>query len=106
MAAACVFLLNLPKDIYAANTQPMLSNINVWKGSDVSIADLARAIAQVTGFEGSISFDTTKPDGAPRKLLEVSRLTNMGWTASIPLEEGIRRTYDWYLANEGSLRTA
>ena len=106
MAAACVFLLNLPKDIYAANTQPTLSHINVGTGSDVSIADLARAIAQVTGFEGRISFDSTKPDGAPRKLLDVSRLTNMGWTASIPLEEGIRQTYDWYLANQGSLRTA
>ena len=106
MAAACVFLLNLPKDVYAANTEPMLSHINVGTGSDVSIADLARAIARVTGFEGSISFDATKPDGAPRKLLDVSRLTNMGWTASIPLEEGIRQTYDWYLANEGSLRTA
>jgi GDP-L-fucose synthase len=106
MAAACVFLLNLPKDIYAANTQPMLSHINVGTGCDVSIADLARSIAQVTGFEGRISFDTTKPDGAPRKLLDVSRLTNMGWTASVPLEEGIRQTYDWYLANEGSLRTA
>ena len=106
MAAACVFLLNLPKDIYAANTQPMLSHINVGTGSDVSIADLARAIAKVTGFEGRISFDTTKPDGAPRKLLDVSRLTNMGWTAGIPLGEGIRQTYDWFLANQGSLRTA
>jgi nucleoside-diphosphate-sugar epimerase len=104
MAAACVFLLNLPEDIYAANTQPMLSHINVGTGSDVSIADLARTIAQVTGFEGDISFDTTKPDGAPRKLLDVSRLTNMGWAASIQLEEGIRQTYDWYLANQGSLR--
>lgn len=106
MAAACVFLLNLPKDIYASNTQPMLSHINVGTGSDVSIADLARAIAQVTGFEGRISFDTTKPDGAPRKLLDVSRLTNMGWTASVPLEEGVSQTYDWFLANQGSLRTA
>ena len=106
MAAACVFLLNLPKDVYAANTEPMLSHINVGTGSDVSIADLARAIARVTGFEGRISFDATKPDGTPRKLLDVSRLTNMGWTASIPLEEGIRQTYDWFLANQGSLRTA
>jgi GDP-L-fucose synthase len=106
MAAACVFLLNLPKDVYAANTEPMLSHINVGTGSDVSIADLARAIAQVTGFEGRISFDATKPDGAPRKLLDVSRLTNMGWTAGVSLEEGIRQTYDWYLANQGSLRTA
>jgi GDP-L-fucose synthase len=106
MAAACVFLLNLPQNIYAANTQPMLSHINVGTGRDVSIADLAQTIAQVTGFEGRISFDTTKPDGTPRKLLDVSRLTNMGWTASIQLEEGIRQTYDWYLASQGSLRAA
>ncbi len=106
MAAACVFLLNLPKDVYAANTTPMLSHINVGTGSDVSIVDLAQTIAKVTGFEGSISFDTTKPDGAPRKLLDVSRLTNMGWTAGVSLEDGIRQTYDWYLANQGSLRTA
>ncbi|WP_397575326.1 GDP-L-fucose synthase family protein [Sphingorhabdus sp.] len=106
MAEACAFLLNLPKDVYAENTEPMLSHINVGTGSDVSIADLARAIAQVTGFAGRISFDATKPDGTPRKLLDVSRLTNMGWTAGVPLEEGIRQTYDWYLANEGSLRTA
>jgi GDP-L-fucose synthase len=106
MAAACVFLLNLPKDVYAANTQPMLSHINVGTGRDVSIADLAQAIAQVTEFEGRIAFDTTKPDGPPRKLLDVSRLTNMGWTASIQLEEGIRETYNWYLANQEHLRAA
>jgi GDP-L-fucose synthase len=104
MAAACVFLLNLPKDVYAANTEPMLSHINVGTGSDVSIADLAWAIARGTGFEGRISFDTTKPDGAPRKLLDVSRLTNMGWTASVPLEVGIRQTYAWFLANQAYLR--
>jgi GDP-L-fucose synthase len=106
MAAACVFLLNLPKDIYAANTQPMLSHINVGTGSDASIADLAGVIAKVTGFEGRISFDTTKPDGTPRKLLDVSRLTNMGWAARIQLEEGIRQTYDWYLGNLDILREA
>jgi GDP-L-fucose synthase len=106
MAAACVFLLNLPKDSYAANTQPMLSHINVGTGSDVSIAGLAQTIAEVTGFEGRISFDTTKPDGTPRKLLDVSRVTNMGWAACVPLEEGIRQTYDWFLANQGSLRAA
>jgi nucleoside-diphosphate-sugar epimerase len=106
MAAACVFLLNLPKDIYAANTQPMLSHINVGTGHEVSIAGLAQTIAQVTGFAGRISFDATKPDGTPRKLMDVSRLTNMGWTASIPLEEGIRQTYDWYLANAYGLRKA
>jgi GDP-L-fucose synthase len=104
MATACVFLLNLPKDIYAANTQPMLSHINVGTGCDVSIADLALTIAHVTGFDGRISFDTTKPDGAPRKLLDVSRLTNMGWTASVPLEEGIRQTNGWYMQNHDLLR--
>lgn len=106
MAAACVFLLDIPKDVYAANTQPMLSHINVGTGCDVSIAGLAQTIAQATGFEGRISFDTTKPDGTPRKLLDVSRLTNMGWTASIPLEEGVRQTYDWYLSNLDRLREA
>lgn len=106
MAEASVFLLNLPNDVYAADTQPMLSHINVGTGSDVSIAELARIIAQVTGFEGRISFDTTKPDGTPRKLLDVSRLSNMGWTARIPLEEGIRQTYDWYLRNSDRLREA
>jgi GDP-L-fucose synthase len=106
MAEASVFLLNLPNDVYAANTQPMLSHINVGTGRDVSIADLARIIAQVTGFEGRISFDATKPDGTPRKLLDVSRLSNMGWTARIQLEEGIRQTYDWYLRNLDRLREA
>jgi GDP-L-fucose synthase len=106
MAAACIFLLGLPKDVYAANTKPMLSHINVGTGRDESIADLARTIAQVSGFEGRISYDTTKPDGTPRKMLDVSRLTNIGWQASIPLEEGIRHTYDWYLANQSSLRAA
>jgi len=106
MAAACIFLLSLPKDVYAANTKPMLSHINVGTGRDESIADLARTIAQVSGFEGRISYDTTKPDGTPRKMLDVSRLTKIGWQASIPLEEGIRQTYDWYLANQSSLRAA
>jgi nucleoside-diphosphate-sugar epimerase len=104
MAAACVFVLNLAQDVYAANTRPMLSHINVGTGGDISIADLAQTIAQVTGFEGLISFDTTKPDGPPRKLLDVSRLTRLGWQASIPLEEGICKTYDWYLTNQGYLR--
>lgn len=104
MAAACIFLLNLDKDVYRDSTKPMLSHINVGTGSDVSIADLACIIAQVTGFKGRMSHDATKPDGTPRKLLDVSRLANLGWRASIPLEEGIRQTYEWYLANQGHLR--
>ncbi|MFM7028520.1 MAG: GDP-L-fucose synthase family protein [Chakrabartia sp.] len=104
MAAASVFILTLAKEAYAANTQPMLSHINVGTGDDISIADLAQTIAGVTGFKGRIAFDTSKPDGTPRKLLDVSRLTQMGWTASIPLERGIRQTYEWFLANQDGLR--
>lgn len=72
--------------------------VNVGTGTDISIADLARLVQRVAGFSGSLVFDTTKPDGTPRKLLDVSRLTGLGWRASIGLEEGIRSTYEWYLS--------
>jgi nucleoside-diphosphate-sugar epimerase len=97
MAEASLFVLDLPKDRYDANTQPMLSHINVGSGSDVTIAELARMLAEVTGFKGRIAFDATKPDGSPRKLMDVSRLADMGWRASIPLEEGIATTYACFL---------
>ena len=71
--------------------------INVGVGNDISIAELARLIAAITGFDGRLEFDTTKPDGTPRKLLDVGKLTKLGWTARIPLEQGIRATYAWYL---------
>jgi GDP-L-fucose synthase len=98
-------VMNIDETIYRANTQPMLSHINVGSGKDISILELALIIAQVTGFKGRIVFDSTKPDGAPRKLLDVSRLTNMGWTAQIGLEEGVRLTYQWFLVNSHELRT-
>lgn len=105
MAAASVFVMDLDADTYASETQPMLSHINVGSGSDVTIRELAETVAKVTGFAGQISFDASKPDGAPRKLMDVSRLTRLGWTATIPLEQGISDTYDWFLAqNEGDLR--
>lgn len=97
MAEACLFVAGLPSEIYRANTEPMLSHINVGCGEDVSIAELAELIARVTGFTGAIRFDTSQPDGAPRKLLDVSRLAKMGWRSSIGLEEGILSTYQWYL---------
>jgi nucleoside-diphosphate-sugar epimerase len=96
MADACLFVADLPDEVYRANTRPMLSHINVGCGEDVSIAELAQLVAKMTGFAGNISFDTSQPDGAPRKLLDVSRLTNLGWRASIGLEDGVRATYDWY----------
>lgn len=96
MAAAALFVMDLDRDTYRAHTDPRQSHINVGTGQDVSIADLARLLATVTGFKGRIAFDRSKPDGTPRKLLDVSRLSRMGWTARIPLEAGIAQTYDWF----------
>ena len=104
MAEAALFVMDLPKEVYEANTQPMLSHINVGTGEDMSIAELAQAIARVTGFAGRIVCDTSKPDGTPRKLMDVSRLAAMGWKARIPFEYALQATYRWYLANEGAWR--
>jgi GDP-L-fucose synthase len=73
--------------------------LNVGTGSDVTIGELAGIVAEVTGFSGKLVFDTTKPDGTPRKLLDVSRIEGLGWRAGISLEQGIRSTFEWYLAN-------
>lgn len=104
MAEASVFVLNLPRSIYDENTQPMLSHINVGTGVDVSISDLTEIMAEVTGFEGEIVYDSSKPDGTLRKLMDVERLAHMGWTARIPLQQGIRATYAWFLENESVVR--
>ncbi len=96
MAEASLFVLELPKDIYEANTAPMLSHINVGTGTDVTIGELAHMLAKVTGFTGTIGFDTSKPDGTMRKLMDVSRLKDMGWSARIGLEDGIKETYEWF----------
>lgn len=100
MAEASLFVLDLPQDTYAANTQPMLSHINVGTGTDVSIGELAQMVADVTGFKGKLGFDTSKPDGTMRKLMDVSRLADMGWRAQIELHDGLRETYDWFLQQE------
>ncbi len=107
MAAASLFVMDLPQAVYEANTEPMLSHINVGSGTDVPIADLARMVADATGYQGRISFDTSKPDGTMRKLMDVSRLAAMGWTASIPLERGIAGAVAWYRQKlaEGGLRS-
>lgn len=98
MAEASLFVLGLDQSMYHANTKPMFSHINVGSGSDISIADLATLVARVVGYNGLIRYDTTKLDGAPRKLMDVTRLERMGWKAKIPLEEGIRDAYQWFLA--------
>jgi GDP-L-fucose synthase len=105
MAAASLFVLNLSKDIYDENTEPMLSHINVGTGTDVSILELAQLIAKITGYSGKISTDPSKPDGTMRKLMDVGRLDRMGWRARIELEQGLAETYRWYLANMQSART-
>ncbi|MFP8967020.1 GDP-L-fucose synthase family protein [Pokkaliibacter sp. CJK22405] len=104
MAAACVFVQELDQAIYRAQVSPMQSHINVGTGVDCSILELAQLIAKTTGFTGSVKTDPSKPDGTPRKLMSVSRLANLGWTASVTLDEGIRQTYDWYKEHLRSLR--
>lgn len=104
MAAAAVFVLRLPNEQYRVNTQPMLSHINVGCGEDISILELAHLVAKVVGFRGDIVTDPSKADGTPRKLMDVSRLSKMGWSATIGLEEGIRRTYSWFLNNQAAFR--
>ena len=104
MAEASVFVMNLDKATYDANTQTMLSHINVGTGIDCTIAELAETMAEVVGFKGKITYDTSKPDGTPRKLMDVSRLKAMGWQAKLSLREGLAETYEWFLANQQDFR--
>lgn len=104
MAAASLFVLTLPRNQYDANTQPMLSHINVGCGEDIAIMELAQLVARITGFKGRIMTDTSKPDGTLRKLVDVSRLKGMGWSPTIGLEQGIEETYRWFLANVETAR--
>jgi GDP-L-fucose synthase len=97
LAAASLFLLGLPQSTYQQTTQPMRSHINIGTGRDISIAELAGMLAEIIGFSGRIRYDQSRPDGTPRKLLNVSRLTELGWQSSIRLEDGIRQTYGWFL---------
>lgn len=104
MAAACVHVMNLDAATYQAHTEPMLSHINVGTGVDCTIAELAQTLKRVVGFEGELIFDSNKPDGAPRKLMDVSRLRVLSWQYSIELEQGLRDTYAWFLANQDAYR--
>ncbi|WPY96245.1 GDP-L-fucose synthase (plasmid) [Limimaricola variabilis] len=104
MAEASLFVMDLPREVYQRETQAMLSHINVGTGSDISIAELAGLVAQITGFQGRIGFDTSKPDGTPRKLMDVSRLGAMGWISRKALTEGLRETYAWFLKNKEAVR--
>lgn len=105
MARASVHIMELSPELYGAHTQPMLSHINVGTGEDCTIRELAQTIAKVTGFKGSLSFDASKPDGAPRKLMDVSRLKQLGWEATITLEDGLRDAYSWFSENALRVRS-
>ena len=94
MAAASVFVMDLDKAIYDQHTEPMQSHINVGFGSDVTIAELAKVVGAAVGYQGAISFDSTKPDGAPRKWMDSSRLNQLGWKASVGLEQGLQKAYE------------
>lgn len=105
MAAASVYVMELDKKTYQENTQSMLSHINVGTGIDCTIREMAETMAKVVGFTGDITFDSSKPDGTPRKLMDVSRLKDLGWSYSIDLESGLTQTYQWFLQNQQKFRT-
>lgn len=104
MAAASVYVMELDIKTYQDNTQPMLSHINVGTGVDCTIREMAETIAKVVGFAGKVVFDSSKPDGTPRKLMDVSRLKDLGWSYSIELEDGLDKTYQWFLQNQNNFR--
>jgi len=99
MADASLFVLELDIKTYSAHSNPRLSHINVGSGVDVSIRQLAETMKQVIGFKGKLKFDSSKPDGPPRKLIDVTKLSNMGWNYQIELEDGLKLTYEWFLSS-------
>jgi GDP-L-fucose synthase len=105
MASASIYVMNLAQDIYDENTEPMLSHINVGTGVDCTIRELVETVAKVTGFNGNIVFDSSKPDGAPRKLMNINRLANLGWRYQVGLESGLQGAYQWFLDNQDSFRS-
>ena len=104
MAGACLHVMNLPKEVYGEHVLPMSSHINVGTGKDCTIRELANTIARAVGYQGEILWDTDKPDGTLRKLLDVGLLKRLGWQYSVELDEGIERTYQWFLQNQEKFR--
>ncbi|MCX9008228.1 MULTISPECIES: GDP-L-fucose synthase [Citrobacter] len=104
MAAACIHVMELDREVWQEYTQPMLSHINVGTGVDCTIRELAQTLAQVVGYKGRVVFDASKPDGTPRKLLDVTRLHQLGWYHEISLEAGLASTYQWFLEHQHQYR--
>jgi len=105
LADACVYIMNLEEEIYRKNIHPSCSHINIGTGKDCSILELAQLISDVVEFKGEITFDTSKPDGMPKKLLDVSLLSKLGWEHSTNLTQGLEKTYEWFLNNQDNLRS-
>ncbi|MEL6693096.1 MAG: GDP-L-fucose synthase [Pseudomonadota bacterium] len=105
MAAASIHVMDLGAETYAKSSDPMLSHINVGTGVDCTIRELAETMMAVTGYKGELVFDSSKPDGTPRKLMDVSKLEKLGWKASIPLKEGLEQTYQWFLNQSGEIKS-
>ena len=103
MAAASLFVLELGEEAYQAITKPTLSHINIGTGTEITIHELAETMKEIVGFKGEVVFDTTKPDGSLRKLVDVSRIESSGWSYSVDLKKGLKITYAWYLINIGKI---
>jgi len=106
MAAACIYVMALERAVYQSHTSPMESHINIGTGEDLTIAELAATVAETVGYGGSLQYDTSKPDGAPRKLLDVGRLGQLGWKAGTSLRDGIRLAYEDFLKQQAAAATA
>ena len=106
MAAASIIVMGLSEEAYQSRTTAMQSHINVGSGDDISIGELATMIAQVVGYKGQIEFDNSKPDGSPRKLMNVDLLKSLGWKQEIDLKQGLEQTYGWFVDNQKNLRVA
>ena len=104
MASACIHVMELGQEAYRAKTEPMLSHINIGTGADCTIRELVETVARVVGYKGEIQFDRNRPDGSPRKLLDVARLNSLGWVSSVSLENGLNLSYQWFLENQNKFR--
>lgn len=104
MAVACLHVIGLSKECYQSSTEPMLSHLNVGTGEDVTIRELAEIIQQVVGYQGEIIWDTSKPDGTPRKLMDVNKLKSLGWQPQIALADGLVSTYRWFIEHQGEFK--
>ena len=104
-ADACILLMNISKEKYESITDDMLSQVNIGSGEEITIKSLVEILVEVIGFEGDINFDTSKPDGTPRKVMDISKISSLGWKPKYSLKEGIEKAYKWFQNNQDTYRT-